>query len=161
MSHELKMTAAQVEKEGFVVVKDSGIIQAGELLKAACRKLGLREPEFGTHRVADATVRGWRVWPSSWSTSGTAVFNTEEGTLHIDNWSPYGPDHEDVIAGKRRVGEEGRWGPLETLDAIRREYERQLNHFLCGQQMEVAQAQGWYARVVEESEDRMVMEVEI
>ena len=159
MSHELKMTAAEVEKEGFLVVKDSGTVQAGEILKRVCKALGLSPPKFGRHSVGEARVEGWKVKPEGW-TSGVAVFNTRQGTLHIDNWSKYGPKHPDVLAGKRRVGEEGRWGSLESLDAVRREYEKQLNHYLLEQQMDVARSQGFYARVVEESPERIVLEVE-
>lgn len=167
MSHKLEISTAQTEKEGFVVIKDTATIKAVDILDKTCKALRLTRPVYEPNmKVQGQPAPGYAI-----RLIGTVVdpkkpwnqpvsVNTETGTLAFDNYSPYGPDHRDVIAGKRRVGEEGKWGDIAKLDEFRKEYEHQLNSHLCGLQQQIASQQGHYARIVENNTDRIVLEVE-
>jgi len=159
MSHKLDISAAQMEKEGFLTIKDTDTIKAVDIMKKACDALKIAAPTYEANlSVAGNRVPGYSIKLKGWM--GPVSINTETGTLAFDNYSPYGADHPEVQAGRRRVGENGRWGHLDELDKFRKEYERQLNSHLAQVQQDVAAQQGHYATIVEETADRIVLEIE-
>lgn len=46
----------------------------------------------------------------------------QDGRVEYDNYSRFTHDHPDVISGKRRAGEEGKWGNLVELDKLTSRY---------------------------------------
>jgi hypothetical protein len=160
MSHKLEISAAQMAKEGFLVIKDSGNIKAVDILEKTCRELKLAPPIYDTQlKIAGELAPGYAIRLPNWYKP--VSINTETGQLAFDNYSDFTPDHPDVKAGKRRVGEQGRWGDLSELDKFRQTYEQQLNAHLAQMQQDVAIAQGHYCTVVEQTPERIVLEIEV
>lgn len=159
MSHILEISATQMEKEGFLVIKDAGNIKALEIMRRTCKALNRPMPSYeASMTVAGVKAPGYSISLEGWT--GPVSVNTETGRLAFDNYSPYGPDHPEVLAGKRRVGENGRWGDLSELDKFRKEYENQLNQHLAETQQEVAARNGHYVNIVEQTPERIVLEIE-
>lgn len=129
MSHTVHVTAAMREETGEAVIKHL------PALRRACAALGLAEPEFvenkdlGIGRDATGYMvhlnhgagKPHRHWDKP------LVFDVTTGDEYWDNWSPYDAKHIAVRQGRKRIGEEGRWGSLALLDELRVEYVKAAN----------------------------------
>lgn len=70
-------------------------------LKAACRRLGLAEPQHGTHEVFAATLTGYAVNLPGWHYP--VVFDLKSKQAHYDNYN-------------------GRWGDPKELERFKQAY---------------------------------------
>ncbi|RMG41114.1 MAG: DUF1257 domain-containing protein [Planctomycetota bacterium] len=70
-------------------------------VRAACRRLGLPQPERGTVTFFDGTATGWAVRLPGWQYP--VVLDPESGRIHFDDYN-------------------GRWGDRRRLDAFLQAY---------------------------------------
>jgi hypothetical protein len=160
MSENITADAAKTEAEGFVVIEKSDTYDVVELLQKTCQKLSLPKPVYEEKvNISGTMVSGYTVQLENWIKP--VVFDVEKGTVSFDNYSDFTHDHPEVKAGRKRLGENGKWGHLEKLDQFRNEYANQLNHELVETHMQTASMLGHYAAIVEETEDRIVLEIEV
>lgn len=136
MSHELTFSAA---------------IHNPTILQQACASLRKRgknyaEPRHTTSYYSEIhkkTFTGYEVDLPGWTK--VAFFPCDGVTAPMaDNWSPYfdnravdpvtglrvngtGDVHADVLAGRKKVGDDGRWGDIKELHQLFAQYQLSLD----------------------------------
>lgn len=148
-----------------------------ELLVATCKKLRgqgitIEGPHFVTgHQSRDGrTLDGYAVRLAGW-TKNVVYACDESKRVDADNWSPFfderqinmatgervsgtGAVHPEVLAGRKQPGEDGRWGDIEELHRLHREY-KVLAH------EEVAAERGDYMTRTDNADGSIELEIQI
>lgn len=157
MSHAIEIDAATLEDRGLPVIRNA------QALTLACRQLGLlgadQELEWKTNaRVGEGNlVDGYEVQFKGWQNK--CYFNCTQGSVGFDNWPLYTADHVEVRNGNRRVGEEGRWGDFQHMLDLEAAYCKQAAAVIQSTIMDEAAMTGEMARVLEETEEYIELEV--
>ena len=134
------------------IVTTTTAVRDREVLKKTCERRGMQAPKYVEGMfVGGVRANGHKVQLPGWRKE--VLFNTESGEKHFDNWSAYGESHPDVIAGRKRVGDDGRWGDLVELDRFEDEYA------LTALQVE-AEAQG-HVFEYQQNEDQIDFQIHI
>ncbi len=157
MSHAIEVDAATLEAQGLPVIRN---VRA---LTLACRQLGLLKPEqelewkTGARVGAGKLVDGYEVQLKGWQNK--CYFNCAEGSVGFDNWPVYTADHAEVRKGNRRVGEEGTWGDFQHMLDLEAAYCECAATVIQESIMDEAANTGEMARVLNETDEYIEMEV--
>jgi hypothetical protein len=144
MSHNVVATIAQKRAEGRPLFKDLAALQA------ACVALGVRAPvkklsyfpgkngqrEVYAFKFPERNADQGNHWHSD------VIVDVETGEDYFDNYSPYTANHQDVKSGKRRLGENGRWGRIERLWELDEEYKKAVVKITADQMIAEAKKLG-------------------
>lgn len=129
------------------VLRFGSAVTNHETLQKACDRmradgLAVTGPRWVTNHPRtqsdQGTIDGYAVLLPGWRSECVFVCD-ESGEMVADNFSPYfdyrqidpltgervdgtGSVHADVLAGRKRVGEDGRWGDIRFLDRLNMEY---------------------------------------
>lgn len=150
MSRTITVTKAE-KREGEVVVEDLAA------LTRACERLGLDAPVYASDVKLgyndQRRFSGYKVQLPGWNFP--CLFNVSEGAEYWNNWPVFDKDHAEVRAGRRRVGEGGRWGDLKELDKLKNTYIESCNEIMAEQVMDTAAQLGEHVEVIQRSPGRI------
>lgn len=159
VSHTLTLSAADKQKSGQATIRSK------QALFAACQELGHPEPEWvqelniGDNDSVPILTTGWAVklqgrnGREGWLKP--CVFNPETGDEWFNNWPVFDHQHAEVQAGRRRLGEGGRWGDIELLDELRSTYVNHCNTLLEEAIVEQSRLEGSTIQILDRQQDRV------
>lgn len=140
---------------------DTGHLWDEQCVKETCNRLELPEPKWVTdQRIASdgGKATGWGVKFPGWNK--LCVLSTD-GQLVFDNWSPYLNDqHPEVVAGRKQIGDDGRWGDIHHLRDFQRVYGEVLNDVQCNLVQEQCRQLGYTFTIDENKDGRIVAYIE-
>ena len=104
------------------IVSFNTSVTEAESVEITAKRLKLPKPEYRTnYRMRSGkVVKGIAVQLQDWQKP--VIFDTETGRVEFDNWSPYDEHHPAVRAGKKEVGDNGKWGDIAHLHRFVDEY---------------------------------------
>lgn len=157
MSHTLVMTAADQAAGGRPVFLSQ------PALFMAVFKLKLPEPAWqedvnlGDNDQVPLWATGWEIKLQDWHKP--CYVNTDTGSVFFNNWAIYDAQHPEVRAGKRRIGEGGRWGDFQRMLELEAQYEEAANELALAAVYGQAQLDGAMVQEVGRSPGRIELEL--
>lgn len=171
MSHAIESDPARKREHGEPTLRHLGALQR------AAESMGLRVNYVENYRMGmnrethqNVVVTGWAIQFPKWNKkfvvgklaadvpSGTEVDLADEDVKeYFDNWPIYGPTHQAVQSGEKRVGERGRWGDIQHLWNLYEAYKRAANAIIHEQIAAEAKQKGESCIVESQEENKIVL----